>query len=108
MGERVDKSKAGSRREALCARKASRRGIGERIGAALQRMSIVASEPLPTNAKLHIQVDELGPEVSMVEWRTAPVSPTLTAPPKDEISHPVDQEFGIGMQFNSCSGWNRA
>ena len=68
----------------------------------------MASEPLPTNAKLHIQVDKLCPEVSMVEWRTAPVSPTLTAPPKDEISHPVDQEFGIGMQLNVCSGWNRA
>src|ERR1700678_3534511 len=103
-----DLSRTDSRREALCARKASRRGIGERIGAALQRMSVVASEPLPTNAKPHIQVDELGPEVSMVEWRTSPVSPTLAAPPKDETSHPVDQEFGIGVQFHSCSGWNRA
>jgi len=56
------------------------------------------------NTKLHIQADKLRPEISMVQQRTAPVSPTLTAPPKDEISHPVDQEFGIGMQFNSCSG----
>jgi hypothetical protein len=106
--ERVDKSKAGSRREALCARQAFRRCIGESVGAALQRMSVVASEPLPTNTKLQIQVDELGPEVSMVEWRTSPVSPSLATPPKDETSHPVDQEFGIGVQFNSSSGWNRA
>ena len=97
-----------SRRQALCARKVSRRAVGERVGAALQRMSVVASEPLPTDVELHIQVDELRSEVSMVEWRTPPVSPTLAAPPKHETSHPVDQEFGIGVQFNSCSGWYRA
>ena len=54
-----------SRRHALCARKVSRRGIGERIGAALQGMSVVASEPLPTNVEQHIQVDQLHPEVSV-------------------------------------------
>jgi hypothetical protein len=79
-----------------------------RLKMGLQRMSIVASEPLPTNAKLHIQVDELRPEVSMVEWQTVAVSPPLTTLLKDETLHPVDQEFGIGVQFNPCSAWNRA
>ena len=97
-----------SRRQALCARKVSRRAVGERVGATLQRMSVVASEPLPTDVELHIQVDELRPEVSIVEWRPAPVSPSLAPPSKDKTSHPLDQEFGIGMQFNVCSGWNRA
>jgi hypothetical protein len=97
-----------SRREALCARKASRRCIGESVGAALQRMSIVASEPLPTNAKLRIQVDKLRPELSMVDWQTAPVFPFLATPSKDETSHPMNQKLGIGIQLNLCSAWNRA
>jgi hypothetical protein len=79
-----------SRRQALCARKVSRRGIGERIGAGLQRMSVVASEPLPTDVELNIQVDELRPEVSVVEGRTTPISPSLATPAKDEPAHPLD------------------
>jgi hypothetical protein len=63
-------------------------------------MPVVASEPLPTNAKLHIQVDELHLEVSMVEWGTSPVSPLLAAPSKDETSHPMNQKFGIGARLN--------
>src|SRR5260370_683156 len=71
-------------------------------------MPVVASEPLPTNAKLHIQVDELRPEVSMMERRTAPVSPSLATPSKDETSHPMNHKLGIGVQLNPCSAWNRA
>ena len=96
-----------SRRETLCGHKASRRCIGKSVSAALQRMSVVAPEPLPTNAKLYIQIDEPHPEVLMVEWQTTPVSPPLVTPLKDKASHPVNQEFGIGMQLNSCSVWNR-
>ena len=95
-----------SPRQALCARKASRRCIGESVGAALQRMPVVASEPLPTNAKLHIQVDKRRPELCVVDWRTAPVSPFLATPSKDETSHPMDQKLGIGVQLNLCSAWN--
>jgi hypothetical protein len=97
-----------SRREARYARKASRRGIGERIGAALQRMSVVAAKPLPTNVEQHIQVDELRPEVSVVEGRTTPISPSLVTPSKDETSHPMNQKLGIGVQLNLCSAQDRA
>jgi hypothetical protein len=35
----------------------------------LQRMSVVAAKPLPTNVEQHIKVDELHPEVSVAEGR---------------------------------------
>jgi hypothetical protein len=67
MRKRADWCKVRSRCEAMGVRKASRRVIGENVSAALQRMSIVATEPLPTNAKLHIQIDEFHAKISMVE-----------------------------------------
>jgi hypothetical protein len=44
----------------------------------------------------------------MVEWRTAPVSPSLATPSKNEASHPMNQKLGIGVELNLCSARNRA
>src|ERR1700733_2025932 len=44
----------------------------------------------------------------MVEWRTAPASPSLATPSKDETSHPMNQKLGIGVELNLCSAWDRA
>jgi hypothetical protein len=67
-----------------------RRSICESIGSALEGVPIVAFEPLPLNVKLRVQLDQLGPKMSVLQRCTAAIPPAMALPPEDERAHSVD------------------
>src|ERR1035437_7174200 len=60
----------------------------------------MASEPHPANAEPSIQREQFHPELTMLQSRATPVPPSLPLPTEDKGSHPIDQVFGIGVQFD--------
>ena len=73
------------------------RFIWKSIGSALEGVPIVAFEPLPLNVKLRVQLDQSGPQMSVLQLRSAAIPPAMALPPEDERAHPIDQVFGVGL-----------
>jgi hypothetical protein len=69
--------------------------IRKLIGAGLVAMSVVTFDPLPSDKKTCVQLDQLRPQFAVLQLGSAPVSPALALPAEDKCAHSVDQVFGI-------------
>jgi hypothetical protein len=65
------------------------------VGTALIAVSAVTFDPLPSDRKTRVQLDQLRPQFAVLQSGPASVSPALAPPTKDECSHSIDQVLGV-------------
>src|ERR1017187_9731186 len=61
--------------------------IRQFVGADLVAMAAVAPDPLPSDGKACIQLDQLRPQFTVLQLGSAPISPALALPAEDKCAH---------------------
>jgi hypothetical protein len=83
------------------------RFIGQFVGTTLIAMPAVTSDPLPSDGKTCVQLDQLRPQFAVLQLSSAPVSPAMMLPVEDEDAHTIYQVFGIRVQLYPRPAWDR-
>lgn len=65
------------------------------VGAGLVAMPAVTFDPLPSDGKTCVQLDQLRPQFAVLQLGSAPISPTLALPAEDKCAHSIDQVFRV-------------
>ena len=64
--------------------------VGKCIGAGLDRMAAVSSDPSPTNRSWCAECEEFAPQFLVLQLKATAVAPAKPLPAKDQEAHSID------------------
>jgi len=77
------------------------------VGAGLVAMPAVTFDPLPSDGKTWVQLDQFRPQFAVLQLGSAPVSPALALPAGDKCAHSINQVFGARVKLDRRSASQR-
>jgi hypothetical protein len=105
LGVRLPESSGGN---SLLYGNASGRSVGKCISAGLDGVTVVSSDPSPTNRSWCAECEEFAPQFLVLQLKATAVAPAKPLPTKNQKPHSVDQQLRVRAKFDLRAGWRKA